>query len=174
MDKSLKKQLKIPFWIFRSVLTLILFLYALIFFGLLLFAFVEIRVVHSFVDYIYAAVYVLLGVTMIMVMVDRLLRIYRKDAFEKLVTIWWSRRWLYLWATIFFVILYFTRYAIPNLLLYAGFMIGGFFIKLARNAYHFLFGLDLYRYGFAWVAWIFQWQFVYALMDLFSKFRRKK
>lgn len=174
MDKSLKKQLSIPFQLWRVVISAIMVIYAFIFFGLLLFAFLELRTTISFSDIAYSVAYIGLGTIVTLVIIQRLWFLYQKGALSKMIERWWVRRWLYLWASVFFVALYFLRHTFPSLLLYAGFMIGSFFIKLARNAYLFLFTIDLYDYQIALFAWAFQWQFVYALLDFFVKLFRKK
>jgi len=158
---------------FKLLLTLIYLIYFLIFFGLISKGFIDLRTVFRPFDYVWVIFNIALGAIVSTLVVMRWWGMWNSDA-EKLLETFKQRRNLYIYSTLFVILLYFLRHELANLLLYAGFSIGRFFITSSRNAYFSLLGLDMYSLRIELFAWIFQWQFVYAIFESIAKFVSKR
>ena len=158
---------------FKLLLTLIYLIYFLIFFCLLSKGFLDLKTVFRTFDFVWVFFNLLLGVIVSTLLLTRWWDMWNAKP-DKLLEAFKRRGKLYLFSTLFVILLYFTRHALPNLLLYAGFVVGRFFITASRNAYFTLLGWDLYSYRIELFAWVFQWQFVYAISESISKFVKKR
>lgn len=160
--------------LYRVFKTIILLSYGIIFFGVLLFSFIELKSIIKPMDWVFFGFYLSMGAFLSVVVVDRLWRTWMKNWTELSKKRWKRYGKLYFTSTLLLILLYLNRHTFPSLLLYAGLMVGNLFITAARNAYLYLFEVDLYQLGFRWLAWIFEWQFVFALLEFFTRLFKKK
>lgn len=158
---------------YKILLSIIFLIYFIIFFGLITKGFVDLPTVFGFFGYFWILMYIALGAVVSTLVIMRFWTMWHTPA-SKLIEVWNRRKRLYIVSTLILIALYFVRHDLANLLLYAGFVVGRFFITASRQAYFSLLGLDLYQARIELFAWIFQWQFVYAVSESVAKIFRKK
>jgi len=107
------KPLVLPF---KLLLTLIYLVYFLIFFGLLTKGFLDFKTVFRTFDFVWVFFNIILGALVSTLLITRWWDMWNADT-DKLLEVFKRRGKLYLFSTLFVILLYFTRHALPNPLL---------------------------------------------------------
>lgn len=150
----------------RVILIVSLYIQIFIFLGVFLLGIIDLFSAIIVIDYVYALLYIVLAFLAVFIFSSELRILHQKPISEKRLARWKRDFPKIIIATIVFIVLYVFRFELDSIIWFVGFEIGRFFIRAATTAYLNSFGFDLDVIQFYHLAWIFQWHFIFAVVNL--------